>query len=203
MSYVQYSYADQSNSAEEVQKELAGSNHFSLRELEENRQGRISSLQLFKLLGAIASPIAGPGMAMLGWFALLAVVYVLSPFIPFGRKLLMKYLWPVLGITAGGVLVLVIGLLQTFDKLVQVLADIASGKCATAQGRVSASKAEDTGEGIQQVFGGKISTYGYVLQGQHYPVGHDAYEALLPHSGGVFKLHFAPRSKVLLSIEPV
>lgn len=206
MSFVEYSYADMHNSAEEVQRELARGNRFSAGDLEQNRRGRISTKQLFKLIGAIFAPILGPTLAIVAWFVFLGLVYVLSPFLPSGRLLwilLKNYMWPLITITVGGALVLVVALMQMGDLFFQVLADLMMGRSATLQGRVSASKGVDDGEGVQRLFGQKVETYAYVLAGHHYRVNKDAYDALLPHSGGVFKLHVACHSKVLLSLEPL
>jgi hypothetical protein len=48
-----------------------------------------------------------------------------------------------------------------------------------------------------------VDRHYYVVQEQYMPVTLEAYEALRTYSGSTCRVYMAPRSKLLLSIEPV
>ena len=201
MSYVEYGAAEPA--AEDILKTLADANCFSMEELKENRDGRISNQQMGKLVRKALAPLWAAAMTLAGW---LLFVLVIQTFVP-GIVLQLAYALgaeklgvPLVAVTAGCLFSLLVALLKCSRKTVELLLDLSAGKAAYTEGRVYASREDEAGQGMRWLHGEKVPTYFYVIKNDYYEVS-AAGHAVLPH-GGLFRLYFTPRSHLLLSIEP-
>ncbi len=70
------------------------------------------------------------------------------------------------------------------------------------EGRVWAARRGEDSYGMDKLHGEKLESYHYVLNNEYFEVRNlNAYEALAPKE--LYRLYYAPNSKLLLSIEPV
>jgi hypothetical protein len=202
MSYIEYVVSD--HHSEDPLPELARANHFTMDDLEQNRKGKISDEQRGRLFSMALYPIRYPGMALLGWLTFCFIVKTLVPRIVLFIAALfgMKTLGVVFGlITLACVGSLFVALLRSGRKVVLLAQDLSAGTSTYLDGRVTVSREESTGLGMDRFHDQKRLQCWYVVKNEYFEVEEEAAEAL-PHNA-MFRLHFTPRSKLLLSLEPV
>jgi hypothetical protein len=68
------------------------------------------------------------------------------------------------------------------------------------EGRVVVSRDEADVQGMSRLYGEKDEVYHYVLNNQYFVVDQLAFETLVSRQN--YRLYYAPRSGLLLSIEP-
>lgn len=201
MSYIEYVTADHYN--EDPLPDLARTNRFTMADLEENRNGRISDTQWFRLLLRSLQPVRYSGGALLGWLLCCFVVKTLVPSV---------VLWIIawLGVKGIGVLfgavtlacagAFLISVLKSARLMALLILDLKEGKAACIEGRVSPSREDEKGLGMARLYGENHSNYWYVAKNEYFEVDHEAHAAL--PFGMQFRLYHTPKSKLLLSIEP-
>src|SRR6185369_14356128 len=193
----------------EMLSSLAIANQFSMKELEENRTGKITDAQRMKLIIRSVTPVVGALLTCIGWSLFLYVLHlfhidslILYSSIGVRMMLLKAAIIAFVGsVTFGCLMLLVGGIIKSSERILGLMSDLSTGRVAVMQGKVWASRGEDTAEGLSRLFGRKSQSFHYVL-GEHYFEVHgvSAYEALVPKE--FYRVYFVPKSKLLLSIEP-
>lgn len=201
MSYIEYVTSE--DYGKDTLTELARTNQFTLKDLEQNRSGRISDGQWVRLLSRAMAPVKYSGIALLGWLLACFVVKTLVPDVlaPILSLIGLKSI----GLLLGGVTLVTLGafllsLLRSAGKMGMLLLDLTKGAAACAEGRVFKCQDEEEGLGMARFHGEKQAKHFYILKDEYFPVDEAAY-SVLPE-GRQFKLYVAPRSRLMLSIEP-
>ncbi|MBI4904665.1 MAG: hypothetical protein HY820_13575 [Acidobacteria bacterium] len=201
MSYIEYVTGDYEGQDPLV--DLARANGFTMQDLEENRRGRISDKQMGMLFSRALEPVKYPGMALLGW---LTCCFIVKTLIPGFVLLIISILGAKgIGVMFGAVTLICLGalliaMLKSSRYLVLLVQDLANGKSAFLDGRVSLSNEDTRGLGMDHFHGQSRRHYAYVIQNEHFTVDEAAANAL--PTGGRFRLYHTPKSKLMLSIEP-
>ncbi len=201
MSYIEYVTADPVS--ENPLEDLARTNRFSMADLEQNRAGKISDTQWFRLLLRALQPVRHSGGALLGWLLACFVVKNLVPRIVLWIAGMMGAKG--IGVLVGGVTLACVGafliaLLKSGHTMALLIVDLNSGKAACFEGRVSPSSEDEKGLGMARIHGENHTNYFYVAKNEYFAVDEEAHAAL--PQGMTFKLYYTPKSKLLLSIEP-
>jgi hypothetical protein len=195
-------YASDLPAGQDVQVLLARANDFSPSDLSDNRAGRLSNRQMVRLLARALLPPRAAWVVM-GLWALL--VFSLHNYAPAVELRLARVLGSdVIGVPGAVILTgliagLTCALLLMSRQALQSLLDVVLGQAAETTGRIYPSfEEEDSGlwGRLRQNSGRR---YYYVIQRERFEVtavGH----ASTP-TGMLCRVHFAPRSRVLLSIE--
>jgi hypothetical protein len=201
MSYVEYGHAEPQS--DDLLSALARVHGFTLDELEENRQGRISAGQRWKLWQQALEPLRFAAMTMAGWLIFLFVIKAVVPDLIlwivslFAGKSVTAFFFVV---TIGCGLALLVAALKCTSTTIGLIGDLRAGAAARLEGRVSISRDEEKGQGMRRLYGEKVGVYAYVINNEHFAVSQEALEALA--SGSRYRLYCTPRSRLLLSIEP-
>lgn len=167
----------------EIRRALSVANGFSADDLALNRNGQIGRHQRKKLRRKMRSRL---------WACLLCAggaVFIVAyePVAPPANKV---------GFYAVAVILLAV-ILVLGKQLLDALADSASGSVLSAEGLVKGLV-----ETTNDIEGGSSTTsYYYVLDQVRVSVGQSGYEALL--EGLRYRMYYSPRSKTLLSMEPL
>ena len=199
MSYIEYVTADH---LEDPLPGLARANCFTMADLEQNRNGKISDAQWMRLLLRALQPIRYTGGALLGWLLVCFVVKTLIPHIVlfflsmFGRNFFFIFG----GVTLACVGALLLSVLKSASTMALLLVDLKAGQAACIEGRVSPSREDEQGLGLETFYGEKHTKCWYVVKNEYFEVDQSAHDAL--PSGLNFRLYHTPKSKLLLSIEP-
>jgi hypothetical protein len=206
MSYVQYGVQGPQAAS---QDDIARANRFTMQDLAENRTGRISTSQMFRLFGRALEPVRYTAPVFGGWL----LAWYLVTFVP-GLRLVARLVWlfggaaigplAFLGITVvcGGMLLL--SILKSAGSIGLLLVDLSQGKTAHIEGRLSPSREGATDWSLAKLWGSKAERmkYSYVIGGEYFTVDETAHGVDLDPKG-TYRLYYAPRSKLLLSVEPV
>jgi hypothetical protein len=201
MSYIEYVVGD--CEAQDPLPELARTNDFTMADLEDNRKGKISNKQMTKLFGRALRPIRYPAMALLGWLICCFIVKTLVPGIVLTVAAVLGF--KTIGLLFGAVTLACLGalfvaMLRSFRYVALLVQDLSAGKAVSVDGRASVSREESRGLGLDQFHGEQRMQCWYVVQERYFEVSEEA-GAALPH-GTRFRIYFAPKSQLLLSIEP-
>ena len=204
MSYIEYVTAGDDSSFDDPLEDLAEANGFTMEDLEENRAGRISAAQRTGLVFQAIEPVRYSGGALLGILFLGLVIRTLVPgfLITIGAMIGAKYVMVLYGST----MVLcfaafVSDVVKSSNVILHLLRDLQEGAASVKEGRVYRSNEVKEGLGMDRIFGQKQTQRWYVIDEEYFPVSEEAAEAL-PERGR-FRLYHTPRSRQLLSIEPV
>jgi hypothetical protein len=184
---------------------LSEVNGFTESELAVNRQYLIARSQVSRLYRLALKPFQASLCTLLGWLIFLFVVKTLCPlqlFVMIEAALGMSLFVVFAFISAGVLLSFVKDLFTSFGTIAELVPDIIQGKAACLEGRVSTSVVTEKGKGMAELHGEKIDYYSYAIGNEYLPVTKEAYDALRPYSGSVFRVYLTPRSRLLLSIEP-
>ena len=87
------------------------------------------------------------------------------------------------------------------ETVLRLLLDLACGRAVCIEGRTSTSVDSVKVQGVE--VGERVHRNYYIVQEQYMPVTMEGYEALRAYSGSPCRVYMTPRSKLLLSIEPV
>jgi hypothetical protein len=201
MSYIEY--VTTAHDVENPLPELARTNHFTMADLEQNRQGKISDAQWMRLLLRALQPVRYTGGALLGWLLCCWVVKTVVP-----AFILMILAW--LGMKGAGILfgavtlacagAFLVSVLKSARTTALLLVDLKLGKAACIEGRVLPSREDERGLGMARLHGEKHTHHWYVAKNEYFEVDEAAHAAL--PEGMQFSLYHTPKSKLLLSIEP-
>jgi hypothetical protein len=202
MSYIEYVVSDYGS--EDPLPELARANRFTMDDLAQNRKGRISDKQMGHLFFMALYPIRYPAMALLGWLTCCFIVKTLVP--DFVLMIAALFGMKSIGVLFGAITLACLGslfvaLLRGSRNLFLLVRDLSAGKAEFLDGRVTVSREESGGLGMDQFRNEKRMQTWYVVLNHYFEVPEAAAEAL-PHNMRL-RLYFTPRSKLLLSIEPV
>jgi hypothetical protein len=182
---------------------LSRVNRFSLADLEENRAGKISCSQRFRLLGKAWEPVRYTGAALFGW---LITSFALSLLVPRAMLWVAAMIFAksagvwLSGVTFACVGAFLISVLKSAKTIALLLLDLMIGKVECLEGHVSGTREEEGGIGMARIYGEKHTKYSYAIKNEQFAVDEASYSAL-PQRGR-FRLYHTPRSKLLLSIEP-
>jgi len=203
MSY--HSYLGELPDPAELLNILAKANRFTLDELAQNRAGRIADSQMAKLTGKALQPLWSALMTFAGWLLFLLVIWEFVPGIILrvtsmlmGKSITAFFFL----ITLGCVVSLIFGFFRSGAKTIGLVSDLAQGKASCMEGRVWAARRGEDAHGMERLHKEKPESYHYVLNDEYFEVRDlNAWEALAPKE--LYRLYYAPHSKLLLSIEPV
>ena len=202
MSYIQYVTAD-NHHVEDPLPDLARTNRFTVADLEQNRNGKISDAQWARLFRRALEPVRYTGGALLGWLLCCAAVKFFVPGIILfilalaGAKIL-TVLFGAITLACAGAFVL--SLVKSAGTMALLMVDLNTGAAACIEGRVSASREDERGLGMARVWGEKHTHHWYVVKNEYFVVDQEAHGAL--PEGRQFRLYYTPKSKLLLSLEP-
>ena len=204
MSYIEYVTADQG--AEDPMPDLARTNGFTDDDLAQNRAGKISDKQMGRLFSRAFQPLRYPLTALVGWLFACWVVKTVVPGIILMIVAILggKLMTAVFGvITLGCVAAAFIGLLQSGRLTVLLIQDLSAGTASFMEGRLSVSREEDDGLGLDKFHDRKRRRSHFVMNNEYFEVDEEAAASARNLSlTGRFRLYFAPRSKLMLSLEP-
>jgi hypothetical protein len=188
-------------------EDIARANRFTMQDLAENRNGRISTTQFFRLFGRAVEPVRYTAPLFGGWLmAWYAVNYV-----P-GVRLLARGMWlfggsaisPVaffaIAVLCAGMFML--SVLKSAGSIGLLLVDLSQGKTAHMEGRLSPSREGRTDWSLAKLWGSTAQSmkYSYVIGDQYFTVDETAHGVELDPRAN-YRLYYAPRSKLLLSVE--
>jgi len=200
MSYIEYVTHDAQ--AHDPLPDLAHAAGFNVADLEQNRKGKISSSQMMRLFGRALRPVRYTGSATIGW---LVVVYAIRTWVPG----IVLWIARMCGLPVGAIFsittlccvaAMVVSVFQSARLLSLLIADLAKGEATFKDGRVVVSREEENGLGLARLWGEKHMKCSYVIAGEYFEVDEEA--CVAPHEGR-FRLYHTPKSKLMLSMEPV
>jgi len=169
-------------------------------DLEQNRQGKISDRQWFRLLLRAVQPVRYTGGALAGWLFCCYAVRTLVPSIVLWIMGMKGYGVALFGgITLACVGAFLVSLIKSAHTVALLMVDLNAGKAAFSEGRVSTSREDEQGLGLARFWGEQNTNYWYVLNNEYYEVDPAAHGALPDRMQ--FRLYHTPKSKMLLSIE--
>ena len=201
MSYIEYVTSEPE--AENLLPDLAKANHFTMEELAQNRAGKIADGQMMKLAVKAIKPIRTSGTVLIGWLIFLFVIKTLIP--DLALRLAGMWLGKSLGalffaITLGCVVSVLFGLWSSGRMTIGLLQDLSKGTAAVLEGRVAVSRDRADIQGMARLHGETGEVYHYVINETYFEVDQLAFETLASRQN--YRLYYAPRSGLLLSIEP-
>jgi hypothetical protein len=205
MSYIEYVTVD--HDSEDPMPELARTNGFTDSDLAQNRAGKISENQRGKLFGRALRPVKYPLTALVTWLVSCLIVKILVP----GFVLMIiamvggKATTAIFGaITLGCVAAAGVAGLQSSRLTALLMQDLKEGKSSYMDGRLNISHEDSDGLGLDKFHDRKHRRSHYVMNNEYFEVEEEAFETLRNQKPmGRFRLYFAPRSRLLLSLEPV
>jgi hypothetical protein len=106
-------------------------------------------------------------------------------------------------ITVSVVVSFMLNLLGSFGPVLNLVGDILQGEAVCLEGRVSPSSFTEKAKGLGQLHHEDVDHFVYAIGNDYLRVSEEAFLVLRPYSGSVFRVYATPRSKLLLSIEPV
>jgi hypothetical protein len=209
MAYIEYVSVGQTTV--DLLPVLAKANYFTLADLRQNRNGRISGTQMARMASKALRPMIYVIGASLMWAAFLLVLSKLSPYVQFRIFRMLGSEGPMLVLGVLGCLgAIVTTIVKTGRLTLGLLLDVATGRAAVLEGRVHPSREGFVELGVQ-LFRPRTADseydpstpmrYHYVIQNEYFEVDLPAFEALAPRTN--YRLYFGPHSKLLLSVEPL
>jgi hypothetical protein len=165
---------------------LARTNRFRVEDLAENRQGRLTNAQKFRLWRRILQPVLIFALVLLVFAALFVALVAVDENGYYLRAVLRESGWRI-GLILLALLFLTVAFLWRSSKLIL---DLRDGSVASAEGHVA------------KVFSTyyRGSAMFYVINDLRFKVSNQAYNALVEHV--TYRIFYTPRSKFLVSIEP-
>lgn len=205
MSYIQYGVSDAGPSLQD----LARANGFTMQDLEENRKGRISTTQLVRLFGRALEPVRYSAPVFGGWLMLMYAIdnvpglsWIAQGMWLFGGSAMSPSVF--FAVTAFCGLMLVVSILKSAGTIGLLMADLSKGEAARKEGHLSPSREGQTDWSLARLWGSTAQRmkYSYVIGGEYFTVDELAHGVELDPRAN-YRLYYAPRSKLLLSVEPV
>ena len=151
------------------------------------------------------TPLFSSAATLAGWFIFL---YLFRMFVPgIAQKFLLQVgglgIWP---ITIGAIGAFLMGVLTTSRLTFLLLRDLAAGHAAKFEGRVAGSWEELPCQGMSRLYGATEPHYSYVIKDTYFSVaeaGHKLLATKYDTYRPTVKLYYAPKSKLLLAVEPI
>ena len=187
-------------------RNLPQSNGFTKHELAENRLRRIAHSQRGRLWGLALAPLRASLTALLGWLLFLFVLKTFCPPVVFAfvEVALGKSLYVLFAIITVGVVVsFLMNLFGSLGTVLSLVSDILQGEAVCLEGRVSTSSFTEKAKGLGQLHDEEVDHFAYAIGNDYLRVSEEAFLVLRPYSGSTFQVYATPRSKLLLSLEPV
>ncbi len=184
--------------------QLAKALRFCESDLNENKQGRLTNSQMAGLLYRSLGPFLAMALSLAGLVGVAVGLYLFGPLIVSKVRLMLalgKYLMLGVGALFFGLIAFVIKFALTSDRIFRLLLDLAEGKVTSVTGRLTTSKSEEVEDGLAQFTRQRTETYSYVVKGEYFEVGEEAYHAMLARDGGNYRLYVTPRSRHLVALE--
>lgn len=193
-------------SIEEFAADLARANGFRRTEVEANRNGFMSTPQFFRLLWQASHPARVAGVSLLAWLGLLTLISSV-----FRLRLMRMVFFQNFAIEAVSVSISVAAsflaaFVTTTERTWNLLDDLVKGEVTSVEGRLDPSWGEEMGEGLKKIKQETVPYYRYSVRQESFDVTPQAYEMLRSKYDDfrpVVRIYFTPRSRMLLSIEPV
>ena len=203
----------------DLQRDLAAGNGFTQAELVINREGRIAETQIPRLVTQALRPFVRAAGVLFGSLLIMLVAYTcltLSHMVApksflasvprsivaiAAVRLSRDAVLVALIISIGAAMSLLGASFKSTATAFSLLLDLAGGQAVCVEGRTSTSVDSVEGHGIEAYE--RVDRHYYVVQEQYMPVTLEGYQALRARSGSICRVYMAPRSKLLLSIEPV
>lgn len=194
-------------SGDHLRQDLAEANGFTTDDLEENRTGVMSASQRKRLWGRALDPLRRSFTALAGWLFFLFIVQVVlssSRWLKFAAR----FGFPKLG----GLLLLItlctVGaflweLFCSFESIYAVTLDLAAGRVDAVEGRVTISSETRDANGMGALYEFTEDRHAYAVGADRFPVTEEACSVLRPYAGSSCRVYATPRSRILLSIEPL
>jgi hypothetical protein len=198
-------------------------------DLEENRNGRLSTRQMLRLIFVSVAPYFAMLITLTGLVALTVGLYYFGPLIAQRIRLMYffgKYLIVGIGAVFFGALAFLIKFLLASGRMIHLLRDLSEGKVTSVVGRLTTSQNEEVEDGIPsfvqaftQVRQSKRSlfshdaapvrskmimstkSYAYVVRGEYFEVSYEAWDAMRERDGRPYRVYVTPRSRFLVSME--
>lgn len=193
-------------SIEEFARDLARASNYKLSEVEANRNGFMSTPQFFRLLWQASLPLRTATVSLFAWLGLFALLGSIFR-VPLMRMVFFQnYALEMVGVTLSLLLSFVIAFLTTSNKTWNLLSDLQNGEVTSVEGRLDPSWGEEIGEGIKQVKREMVPYYRFSVRQEAFDVTPQAFDLLQSKYSEfrpVVRLYFTPRSRMLLSMEPV
>jgi hypothetical protein len=104
-------------------------------------------------------------------------------------------------ISLGAVLVFLGAFFKSIETTFFLVLDLAGRQAVCIEGRTTTSVDSVEGHSIEAFE--RVNHYHYVVQNQYVSVTWEGHQALRNYSGSTCKVYLTPRSKLLLSIEPI
>lgn len=203
----------------DLQRALAMANQFTDAELAINREGRIAKAQVYCSLRRALGPLVTASGVLLGSVLFLSASY---EFLLLSHALVPRTLlasvprtisalvairvsgFAVFGavlITFSAVVATLSGFFESAGALFNLALDLVDGRAYCIEGRTCTSCASEGGQSLKALI--RVERYWYVVRNEYLRVTRDAYDVLRPYSDSTCKVYMTPRSKLLLSLEPV
>jgi hypothetical protein len=214
---------------ESFREQIASVCRFKEADLGENRNGRLSTRQMLRLLLVSAAPYFAMLIALTGLIVLTVGLYYFGPPIAARVRLLYffgKYLIVGIGALFFGALAFFIKFLLASGRMFNLVRDLAEGKVTSVVGRLTTSQNEEVEDGIpsfvqavSQMSASKRSllshdaapvrskmimstkSYAYVVSGEYFAVSYEAWDAMRERDGRPYRVYVTPRSRFLVSME--
>ena len=106
-------------------------------------------------------------------------------------------------ITIGTIIAFLHQSLSAISTTLDLARDLRDGQAAALEGRVSTSSDTEANHGVDQLYEEQSNRCWYAIGDVYLPVSEHAHKALRPYSGSSCRVFMTPRSRFLLSIEPV
>ena len=193
-------------SIEEFSDDLARVNQYRPTDIAANRNGFMSTPQFFRLFWQASKPLREATWSLCVWIALLTLLGGLF------RQRLMRmaffhnYAIEAVTTSVGVVVAFLVGAFHTTEKCWRLLQDLLTGEVTSVEGRLDPSWHEEIGEGLKRVKRETVTTYHYSVRQELFEVQPQAYEVLRSKYEDfrpMVRIYFTPRSRQLLSIEPL
>ncbi len=200
MSFIEYVREDPTTN--DPLHELARLNRFTLRDLDQNRRGKIANGQIPMLFGNALGPIRHAGGALVGWLLFCLVIkYWVPGIVLWIAKMVGVPTGAIFGATTlASAVAFLAGVFKSIRSILLLLLDLAGGKVAWIDGRITVSREEVAGLGLARLHGEKHMKCWFVIRGQHFEAREDACAEENAPSGKV-RLYYAPRSRIMLSLD--
>lgn len=193
-------------SIEEFALDLAHANNYKLPEVEANRNGFMSTRQFFRLLWQAGQPLRSATVSLCAWIGLFLLIGKLFRAPLMRMVFFQNYALEMVGVTIGLAISFLVAVLSTTNKTWDLLADLQNGDVTSVEGRLDPSWGEELGEGVRKIKGEMVPYYRYSVRQEQFDVTLQGYELLCAKYDEfrpVVRIYFTPRSRMLLSIEPV
>jgi hypothetical protein len=193
-------------SMEEFTADLARVNQYRTSDVAANRNGFMSTPQFFRLLWQASKPLRQATWAFCVWIALLTLVA--SIFRQRFMRIIFFQNYAIEAVTTSisVAIAFVAGVVHTTDRSWRLIKDLLAGEVTSVEGRLDPAWHEEIGEGLKRVRREMVRTYQYSVRQESFEVQPQAYEMLRSKYDDfrpVVRIYFTPRSRQVLSIEPM